>query len=66
MDAKDLAKAALGAIDDWLDKEIVGFSRTCRVRPSVLVQVRIGSLAVRVTKTVIRQARIWALIGSGK
>ena len=25
MDAKDLAKAALGAIDDWLDEEIVGF-----------------------------------------
>ena len=25
MDAEDLAKAALGAIDDWLDEEIVGF-----------------------------------------
>ena len=25
MDAEDLAKAALSAIDDWLDKEIVGF-----------------------------------------
>jgi hypothetical protein len=25
MDAKDLAKATLGAIDDWLDKEVVGF-----------------------------------------
>jgi len=25
MDAEDLAKAALSAIDDWLDEEIVGF-----------------------------------------
>jgi hypothetical protein len=25
MDAEDLAKAALQAIDDWLDEEIVGF-----------------------------------------
>ena len=25
MDADDLAKAALGAIDDWLDEEIIGF-----------------------------------------
>ena len=25
MDAEDLANAALGAIDDWLDEEIVGF-----------------------------------------
>ena len=25
MDAEDLSKAALGAIDDWLDEEIVGF-----------------------------------------
>jgi len=25
MDAEDLAKAALVAIDDWLDEEIVGF-----------------------------------------
>ena len=25
MDAEDLAKAALKAIDDWLDEEIVGF-----------------------------------------
>ena len=25
MDAEDLVKAALGAIDDWLDEEIVGF-----------------------------------------
>ena len=25
MDAEDLAKAALGAIDDWLGEEIVGF-----------------------------------------
>jgi len=25
MDAEDLPKAALSAIDDWLDKEIVGF-----------------------------------------
>jgi hypothetical protein len=27
MDAEDLAKAALSAIDDWLDDKIVGFSR---------------------------------------
>jgi hypothetical protein len=25
MDAEDLAKAALSAIDDWLDEEIVDF-----------------------------------------
>jgi len=25
MDAEDLAKAALVAIDDWLDEEIIGF-----------------------------------------
>ena len=25
MDAEDLSKAALTAIDDWLDEEIVGF-----------------------------------------
>ena len=25
MDAEELAKAALTAIDDWLDEEIVGF-----------------------------------------
>ena len=25
MDAEDLTKAALSAIDDWLDEEIVGF-----------------------------------------
>ena len=25
MDAEDLAKAALSAIDDWLDEEIIGF-----------------------------------------
>ena len=25
MDAEELAKAALVAIDDWLDEEIVGF-----------------------------------------
>jgi len=25
MDAEDLANAALSAIDDWLDEEIVGF-----------------------------------------
>lgn len=25
MDAEDLAKAALSAIDDWLDEEIDGF-----------------------------------------
>ena len=25
MDAEDLAKATLSAIDDWLDEEIVGF-----------------------------------------
>ena len=25
MDAEDLAKAALVAIDDWLEEEIVGF-----------------------------------------
>ena len=25
MDAEDLAKAALSAIDDWLDEKIVGF-----------------------------------------
>ena len=25
MDAEDLSKAALGAIDDWLDEETVGF-----------------------------------------
>ena len=25
MDAEDLAKAALGAIDEWLKEEIVGF-----------------------------------------
>ena len=25
MDAEDLAKTALQAIDDWLDEEIVGF-----------------------------------------
>jgi len=25
MDAEDLAKAPLKAIDDWLDEEIVGF-----------------------------------------
>ena len=25
MDAEDLAKAALSAIDDWLDEETVGF-----------------------------------------
>ena len=25
MDSEDLAKAALIAIDDWLDEEIVGF-----------------------------------------
>ena len=25
MDAEDLAKAALKAIDDWLDEEIIGF-----------------------------------------
>jgi hypothetical protein len=25
MDANDLAKTALGAIDDWLEEEIVGF-----------------------------------------
>ncbi len=25
MDAEDLAKASLSAIDDWLDEEIVGF-----------------------------------------
>ena len=31
MDAEDLANAALGAIDDWLDEEIVGFERNCRV-----------------------------------
>ena len=38
MDAEDLAKAALSAIDDWLDEEIVGFERervnsTRRVSP---------------------------------
>ncbi len=27
MDAEDLSKAALSAIDDWLDEEIVGFER---------------------------------------
>jgi len=26
MDADDLAKAALGAIDDWLDEKIVGLA----------------------------------------
>ena len=26
MDAEDLAKAALGAIDDWLDEKIVGLA----------------------------------------
>ena len=31
MDAEDLANAALGAIDDWLDEEIVGFEPNCRV-----------------------------------
>ena len=25
MDAEDLTKAALSAIDDWLDEEIIGF-----------------------------------------
>jgi hypothetical protein len=25
MDAEDLAKVALTAIDDWLDEEVVGF-----------------------------------------
>ena len=31
MDAEDLAKAAIKAIDDWLDEEIVGFGPDCRV-----------------------------------
>ena len=31
MDAEDLAKAAIKAIDDWLDEEIVGFEPKCRV-----------------------------------
>ena len=31
MDAEDLAKAALSAIDDWLDEEIVGFEPEGRI-----------------------------------
>ena len=33
MDAEDLAKAALNAIDDWLDEEIVGLSLNKVKRP---------------------------------
>jgi hypothetical protein len=30
MNAEDFAKAALSAINDWLDEEIVGFEPNCR------------------------------------
>ena len=48
MDAENLAKAAFGAMHDWVDDEIVRFEPSCRVRPSALVHVRIGSLAASV------------------
>ena len=60
MDAEDLSKAALTAIDDWLDEEIVGFepeegqpstsarSRSVRLSPlgySPMLEPRLPTLA---------------------
>ena len=51
MDAEDLAKAALSAIDDWLDEEIVGFepeegvASATSPRPSLGSFVSAGLLA---------------------